>query len=311
MYFPFMRGKKFELMALRELSTSIVENEIIMPIVEPVCCSLDDIGRAKKMFQKAKMPYILIFNPQVGKLHARRTDLKNFQNSFDELLTPEAVPAFIMKETPDFPIGLTLKYRDQVQIAFIHHGEYPHPSSINLDDAFQIFIDGETSETYQASYNRGHKIIIKDGFRKKDKNADYSPETQFFSDIQLNYLDKGYSGFGDYLTVGKGYSDSGGLAHAVTIHLTILEKDLKVKIKHFVSDSTTLGDGDAESKYFEALKKLVDFGKNNTSVNFTSGFSDFLNSHNNKHFPGLGKAKGLSMRHHLELMQECELRQKR
>jgi len=299
-----MRGKKHELEVLKSLSTSIVDKAIVTPIIEPVNRNLEDLKRAKGKFQEEQMPYMLIFNPQVGDLHSDQTSLNLYQSSFEELLTSQAIPAFVINESLDFSSNLIEKYNNDKPVALIHYGEYSAPNNIDFDDAYHLFIQGRTSEEYERSFINGEKIIIQDGFIKRRRNVDY-PEEEFFSDIQLTYTEKGYSGFGDYLMIGEEHVSGGRSPYAVTIHLTFPIQDSKIKIKHFVSDTVTPSASDAAPKYLEALKKLIFFGKNKPSVNFTSGFNDFVNSYNNNHYPGLGKAKEFSMKHHIELMQKC------
>lgn len=46
MYLPFLRGKQFELLALRELSALPLDFARISPIIEPVKKELKSIGTA-------------------------------------------------------------------------------------------------------------------------------------------------------------------------------------------------------------------------------------------------------------------------
>jgi len=62
-YFPFLRGKQHELMALRELAGQIAEEGSVIPIIEPVNgnattrISLD-------RYVEVSMPFIFICNPR-------------------------------------------------------------------------------------------------------------------------------------------------------------------------------------------------------------------------------------------------------
>ena len=65
MYFPILRGRQFELLALREcVKENVLSNQII-PIVEPVKVSSTYI-KTIDSFIEAKKPIAVIRNPQVG-----------------------------------------------------------------------------------------------------------------------------------------------------------------------------------------------------------------------------------------------------
>ena len=65
MYFPILRGRQFELLALREcVNKSLLSNKII-PIVEPVKVS-STYTKTVDSFIKAGKPIAVIRNPQVG-----------------------------------------------------------------------------------------------------------------------------------------------------------------------------------------------------------------------------------------------------
>jgi hypothetical protein len=111
-------------------------------------------------------------------------------------------------------------------------------------------------------------------------------------------------GFGDFLIVGDEYTDSGGPAYAVAIHLTCIdpERDDAMFIHHFKSirsDSPT----DPAGKFAEALDKLVaEVESPHTKLLRTRAVEEFLQLHTAGHFPGLGHVKKLSMNHHIETL---------
>lgn len=61
----------------------------------------------------------------------------------------------------------------------------------------------------------------------KEKNADYPPIEEF-SDLHITFGEEGMDGFGDFLIVGDDYTEGGGPAYAVAIHLTFLESKKKM-----------------------------------------------------------------------------------
>lgn len=47
MYFPFLRGKQFELMALREAATDLAASGKVWPVIEPVRDRFDSLELPK------------------------------------------------------------------------------------------------------------------------------------------------------------------------------------------------------------------------------------------------------------------------
>ena len=67
MYFPYMRGKQNELLALKETVTCLKSNKIF-PVIEPVKSSVGPlITTIKELNQYSINPYIII-NPEIGEL---------------------------------------------------------------------------------------------------------------------------------------------------------------------------------------------------------------------------------------------------
>jgi len=65
MYFPYLRGRQYELLALRELAENHLLGNYVIPIIEPVKLSPTLIN-AMSAFISAKHPLAVIRNPAVG-----------------------------------------------------------------------------------------------------------------------------------------------------------------------------------------------------------------------------------------------------
>ena len=65
MYYPYLRGKQFELILLRENAEFIAENSI-HPIIEPVKSEFNALNRTLKTLCENEVNCTLIINPQVG-----------------------------------------------------------------------------------------------------------------------------------------------------------------------------------------------------------------------------------------------------
>lgn len=121
--------------------------------------------------------------------------------------------------------------------------------------------------------------------------------------MHITYEEEGMDGFGDFLIVGDEYSESGGPARAVAIHLTYLKNtdEDNMYIKHYVSERIE-GVTDPGGKFLEALEKLVkDISLYEDEFN-TEACKTYINLYEKEHFPGLGYVKKLSMQHHLEII---------
>lgn len=74
MYFPYLRGRQFELLALRELAEGLRISKNITPIIEPVKLS-PTIVKTLECFIANNREIAIIHNPQVG----------NFSNDVNKL----------------------------------------------------------------------------------------------------------------------------------------------------------------------------------------------------------------------------------
>lgn len=189
-------------------------------------------------------------------------------------------------------------------IAFIHNG-YPKAKELGLlvnqfDNVKKhIFLDDQILYRRQFSKDGVKKVLVKDGFQK-NRNKDYS-EVEIFSELHLTYSELGMDGFGDFLIVGDEYSESGGPAYAVAIHLTYLNEDEVMYIRHFVSDRNDTPT-DPAGKFAEALSKLVVRVEQDELIYKSEAYKQYKDFHDRGHFPGLGYVKKLSMQHHIETL---------
>lgn len=78
MYYPYLRGKQFELKALRDYSSENLNEEQILPIIEPVNQSTNALSLAIDQLKANGMKFSIIMNPNDG-------DFKHKTVSFDIL----------------------------------------------------------------------------------------------------------------------------------------------------------------------------------------------------------------------------------
>lgn len=307
MYYPFIRGKQFELVMLREMAPKIASWGFV-PIIEPVKGNFPALKRALGELSKNNCRFILIANPSVGELKNDNSAL--WEEIFDGPL----------EDYDNFSAGLSLTANDSldtaktffeehnVPVAIIHSGfsdgknlaAMIAESSPNITE--HIFVGKPGSTLYRKHFKGVTRVLVEDGFKSRI-NREYPP-SEPFSELYLTYDDKGCDAFGDFLMVGSEYRDGGGPAYAIAIHLTFVnpKADDAIHIRHYVSiqvDTTK----DPAGKFREALKKLAkDVEEKNSPILQTLAVGEYLQLYKDKHFPGLGYVKKLSMQHHLELM---------
>lgn len=303
MYFPYLRGRQYELIALRELVRQDLLSEEILPVIEPVKLSSTLLSTMEEFVNKGKK-LAIVCNPAVGSFNAQlKTEETGIgRQRFWELLDQSfIVKSHIMKANSKTVLE-TWKKEKNVQetdwLVICNTHDY-------VDAYLQIF--GNMKSKYVLIPDkfrrriRKNRVLFEDRFMKCDRNSDYlkSPD-EFFSEDHLFYEDEGYVGFGDYSIIGNEYMESGFAPYAVAIHIVYFDQDKNLRIHHFVSESNDDIQNPAK-KFYEALSKLKE-GMKTYNIQETKGVSDFLQCLENGTYPGLGSVKKLSLMHHLELM---------
>jgi hypothetical protein len=306
MYFPYMRAKRNELLALRELAEEIKEAKCLKPILEPVKESPNDIVNAALVFENHGLEFICVANPVVGDLVNKDRTKKDILEAIKSCAEGMEYGVIVDSEATAAGLESLLSDMGDRKVHFIHNSRVP--DDIDLDVICKKF---GVNDHYLHEENLGKKYIasikgigetylINDPFNKMSRNEDYCLE-EFFSDAHSIYDEEGYSGYGDFLTVGNFYDKSGFRPKTVAIHLTHLRDD-EIWIKHFKS-YTRDEPGGEEELFMDALEKLVDFINNNKEVlEYSTSAQEFLKLYNEEHYPGLGYIKKISMKHHMELM---------
>ncbi len=310
MYYPYLRGKQFELILLRENAEFLADNNI-HPIIEPVKSDFKALIRIMKVLNEKKVDCTLIVNPKAGQKPIKTSNILNeliddsFKN-YDNLLI-----GYILHAESNITNLITLlKKYSTFNFSILHDGYINGKEAANAIEGYNniknhVFIDGSSGKLYQRHLKKDgiKRVLIRNGFKQRKKNSLYPPNERF-SDLHITFPDEGMDGFGDYLIVGDDYVETGGPAYAVAIHLTYLDNDDDMFIYHFISDQTD-SPTDPGGKFLEALKKLVNaINKPKTVIFKSRACSEYLELSRKKHYPGLGYVKKLSMQHHIELIAE-------
>lgn len=307
MYFPYLRGKQFELIALREISGIMAtKNERISPIIEPVKNS-STLKSTLFELRNKNINFNIIINPSVGDLKdSMETVLEVIQDQLNGFSNYQI--AIIVSERTNVPEILDIIREQDIEFAgitLIHEAVTNVSAIIDSEDDFSflnnVIYFQKTSRRYNREFDRNTWVGLEDFFNSQLKNADYlAVGDSQFSEEHLYYQQDGFKGFSDFLTIGDNYSETGFLPYAVAIHLSYADIDNKIRIKHFVSDSNDDA-SDIGGKFAEALEKLVNWCELNP-VPDTVALLQFKELYRTGHFPGLGSIKKLSIMHHIELV---------
>ncbi|MCB9384687.1 MAG: sce7725 family protein [Bryobacterales bacterium] len=308
MYYPFFRGKQYELVTVREMAP-VLKAADFCPVIEPVRETLGGLHKALKAIESEDGRAIVVVNPHHGDLSGAGTTLTQLLQ--DEFLDIHGISA-----------GILLKSETSLQEAlecyaahsdhgpaFVHSGfadakALADSLGVQTKDQCHIFLDRFCGKLYQKHFKGAHRILLKDGFQRK-RNRDYD-FVEPFSDLHATFTEEGMDGFGDFLIVGDDFIEGGGPAYAVAIHLTFIDPDQDdaMQIYHFVSDRQDTPK-DPAGKFGEALAKMIDtLNSGFSKILETSAVKEFRNLHERGHFPGLGYTKKLSMNHHIETLAD-------
>lgn len=306
-YYPYFRGRQNELLAIRHCAGTIARSDFV-PIIEPVKESFKGLERALDELQKANAKAVVIGNPEHG----------------DHSLNSNPVVQFLSANYPQVEVGIMARQEYDAaglansckgflnanrDVTLIHAGFSDGLGLSNeLGDAASrirhVYVESRTGRLYRSHFRVGERVLLGNGFEQRINRK--HPPLELFSDLHLTYPVDGMNGFGDYLMVGDEYSESGGPAYAVAIHLTFIDpkKEQQMFIHHFVSDTVDTPT-DPAGKFAEALEKLVrEVNAPGSPIFRSTALAEFLDLHLRQHFPGLGSVKKLSMIHHIETLAD-------
>jgi len=301
MYYPFLRARQFELIALRELATEGATQGVIVPILEPVKETHNNLNLAHKVFQEKGQSAYLVVNPKFGELAGDGS----FYIEYLATLNYEVfLPAFHYRNNAEYikqnieQFGLTncmLICENDIEgddINFKSIAELDAVSLITVNDPGK----NRSLNRYIRGLQKGF-IRLDDLFEKKDRNSDFLDVTEHrFSEEHIHYGSEGFEGFSDYTVLPSEYVEGGSTPRAVVIHLTYLNVQNEIWIRHFTSE-TNDSIANVQGKFAEAAAKAVNYCRQNKLSN--SAITELETYFNTEHYPGLGTVKKLSIKNHL------------
>lgn len=307
MYLPFLRGKLYELKAIKEFIEESYGRDYgchLMPIIEPVKKDGRPLMSCVEAMGKAKMPFAIVLNSRMGDFQRTAFDVPSFLSEVNNKCI-NWTPAFEVNgnanvETIEAAIKeysfkdvmlvfFTIVDLDDVKIrGLVNNGAVKYVVGMNLTQRPPIIADLKEA---------GKEIInIEDCFPDKTPNNAYRDDLdEFFSDTFSYYKSLfGLFGFSDFTTLARNFREGGVLPQVVAIHMTYRKSDKVVNVHHFLSDSRN-GSNNIREEFREANVKIPPFYIDKPTTIAVDQISS-------KDYPGLGAIKKFSIKNHIELM---------
>mgnify|MGYP006430469691 CR=1 FL=1 len=302
MYYPYLRARQFELIALRELAKEGKLNNIV-PILEPVKTSFNNFKLAFDVFFKNNIYCYIILNPSVGDTNTQ--EILNFLNSYDTNLFK---PALISKAAKTDNISQFIEENECENYMLIFN------SNLEVNQDFLDLINSDVIESVcvedpnsNRSLDRSLKglnvnyIRLDDEFPSEKRNSNYLEIlSRKFSEEHRYFNDENYDGFSNYTVLSSSFQDGGGPPRAVVIHLTYFNNQNNIWISHFTSDSND-SISNIQGKFAQASSKAVDF-IHQQGLEINSALQELINYVDEQHYPGLGVVKKISIKNHILLL---------
>ncbi len=301
MYLPILRGRQFELLALRELLNKNILSNKVIPIIEPVKVSTTFMKTIETFIEKDRK-IVIIRNPKVGSWNKEieKESNSSIKTFMENLSNNNVIFAYYLDE--HIEINIKRERKEPQEIILICDNQ-------NYLELYEKYFYGKTPLYNLVPDKRDFRrriknnlVICEDHFNKKNRNVDYYDiKSEFFSSDHLYYKDDGYEGFSDFSIIGKDYNETGFAPYAVAIHIVYFDPEENLQVAHFVSETNDDITNPA-GKFAEAVQKLVNW--NNEKKLYTVGIKAFEYDYNNENYPGLGVIKKYSLMNHLELISK-------
>jgi hypothetical protein len=307
MYFPYLRARQFELIALRELVGNNLISNAIVPILEPVKELFNNLYIANRTFSERNFSPFLIVNPIVGEMPG---DSEHFAEYISSLEDSHFRPAFHYHNNAQYILDSiqNFNFQDCLLICYETFNDDNNLRQLcNNPNITHITVQEPNKYRGLDRYIKSlGKIYIRldDVFEKQEKNADFlNIAAHKFSEEHLYYVEDNYQGFSDFTVLPSEYSDGGSTPRAVVIHLTYrnTESENEIWIRHFTSE-TNDSIANVQGKFAEAAQKALifcdEYGLNNSATN------ELRDYYAEGKYPGLGTVKKISIKNHLHVVND-------
>lgn len=306
MYYPILKGKQFELTALKELVGHIPANNVC-PVLEPVNLNLAPLATTVSELTAAGITSWVVINPSqsefvsgsgsniTASLRTHLATVGTGQGSF--------VPCIKIRDASDAPAIALLRSFTIPFVAYVE-GVVNAALVVDLMRASAVALNPDKTD-FSVWGVLPRAVLYHDGFDKKTRNLDYGSES-YYSNFHNGYRSfPNAIGFGDYTILSERLVEGGGPAFVVTLHMSYLDpfRSNQMYVRHFSSYSDNDSQSDPGGKFREALDLLISYVSTNPG-NFvnTAGLQEFITLHGTRHYPGLGIVKKISIKHHIQTL---------
>jgi hypothetical protein len=310
MYFPYMCGRRSELLAVRSFFSAYPSAAKVVPVIEPVVSRPNDLANCIKLVGEPGREMLVVVNPHRGELKTHTPT--EWRQAIGEALKEykTVVPTLRCGPATTFAqVNAFLSVNKGRSVALVHHSSILSDAELAKVAAseqvkYHLCVAGKVTAAQRALIAVLKAVDVHDRFNRQARNSDYGGQEPF-SDHHLTFASHGI-GFGDFSVIGSEYVPGGGKPGAVVIHAVYKKMGTGVLwLEHFLSDDTDIDTGDVASKYLQAANKLskavqarpAEFVSNPALSAYKA---DVVSSK----YPGLGKNKERQILHHLSTMDE-------
>jgi hypothetical protein len=304
MYSPFLYGRQQELLALEALATELARDGRIVPLIEavkPPATLHSKLG----LLRSAGASVYLVANPSQGDLAS-----SSAQAAWHSTVAPDLADAShvfpVFRESDG--VGLTaltafLAAYPARRIGVLLTTNLIAPADLGAAltgrDYVVFFAPSVSAMSYLPSIPPNKSIDVTDRFRGQARNADFaSIPDEFFSNDLTMWRAAGRAGFSDFTLLTTTYTEQGGQAGAIAVHLSYMD-GTALRVRHFVSDTTTRGNDNV--KWAELLQKIEDeITALPTRFATTDGLAAYRSQYATGNYTNLATSKRQQLIHHLQ-----------
>lgn len=278
MYYPYFRGKQFDLLALKSLLEMEQLSLEVQPVIEPIRQS-KTFWDTVELFQKKAHPFFVIVNPQAG-----------------DFLTEEG--SRLLQTLPNakaYIIDQPIETIDCQPDLWVVHGSAPALASDWSKNQTPILVGQEFRLLKKI---QGPKILMHDFFTRLPRNSFYQevPE-EVLPTVYQHYEQQGFYGYSDFSIDSKIYYAHSYPSKTIVLHWLFIDQQQKLRITHFVSDESL---ETQKEKFLQLMSQVLQHEEIYPTQ--TSGLKLLLEAYKKDKFPGMGVLRKAAVMNHLELI---------
>lgn len=313
MYFPYFFSGQHEAQTVFKLKKEILKKEIL-PIFEISKVSNNFNNEINKVVLN-EIPFILVQNSMIEITdeveHRYTIDLIN---SLMNINNNKIIPGiYINPDNIDELNFLLEKFQNQ-EIVLFHTKKLKGKlleevlrtiSKYNIK--YNILLQEATNYKYRESLINYSNVIIEDHFIKRTPNSAYKKHVdEPFHNLHITFKLNGYSGFGDYLTIGNSpITKRANAPSTIVIHYTYpegIEKE-NIRIRRFFGEVSSGFKSQSDARY-QAMVSLKEYIEEEIKeeCSYCNSCIDLLKEIKKEKSYSLGRLKQFSMLHHSYMM---------